>query len=565
MKKTRSKKIILASIWTCVGLISILIIGMLIIGKYVPILLKNKISQLVVEGSDSLYKCSVGKVSVNFWLSKVTVEDIYISVDSTKYWQLQKKDSLPNITFEMDLKKASITKLKILPILLSKKIFIEALHINRTDVIFCLHPHKDRLPPKPQMPFWRMIEPIAKGIYINNIVLDNIKLAYSPLEDKKNISFSYQDGSISLQNIRVDSAGAASRSRILYTENITIQLAGIKYYTPDSLYLLNIDTFSYSSIHKNLKLKLFELKPTLSLIEFTKKNGMQVDAFNIVIPELAGANFKIERIFTGNEVSFDSILIKKPILKISRDRTAHYDTTSQIDKYPNEALLKAPFTLRIPMVIIEEAELHYIERQKLTLKTGDAYFKHINGYISNITNSTIDLEKNGHCNMDLNGIFMKQGKLKIHIDFDLLSPEGNYGATAHLGPMTSIELNPVFIPFANIKLKTFTFNEGYLNIMGNSMGVKGSARLLYENLNIEILAINKKTHKTKKRGFVSFLANLIAVRMHNKAGINEIIADQIYVVRKRRQPFGNLMWEFVFESMKKIILKVPAKDLKVEM
>lgn len=551
--------------WISICFFLMLISGVFLANRYLPYLIKNKISQLVVEGSDSLYKCSIGNVSVNFWLGKVSIENICITVDSVKYFELQKKGKLPNITFEINLKKASISKFKILPLLLAKKIFIDTMRIDRTDLIFCFHPNKSRQPHKPEKPLWLLIKPIAKGVYINNLVLNNIKLAYSPLEDKQNTTFSYQDGSISLQNIRIDSIGAGSRSRILYTENIAIKLAGIRYHTPDSLYLLNIDTFGYSSVNRKLELKLFDLKPSRSLVEFTKRVGMQVDVFDIVIPELVAYNFRMERIFTDNEISIDSILLKRAVVKISRDRTAHYDTASQIGKYPNEALLNAPVTIRIPMVLMEEGEFHYIERQKLTLKTGDGYFTRINGFISNITNSKRDIEENRYCKANLNGLFMNRAKLTLQMDFDMGSTDGNYIGSAHLGSITSNELNPLFIPFANASFKSFTFNEGYVKFMGNKHGIVGSSRLLYDDLNIELLSIDKKTHKTKKQGFISFFANLVAIRAHNKAGKNEVMADNIYVKRKGRQPFGNLMWELLFESIKKIVLKVPAKNLKAEM
>lgn len=570
IKKPRSisKKLIRVSI-VIISLVSIgLTGGSIFLSNYVPGVLRDKVQHMVVDGSDSLYKCSIGKISVNILKGEVSIEDLDITLDSVKYRNLKSSGKIPNITFELSMMKGSITGLKVFPLIFSKKIRIKDIEIDNASVELCRQDPKNvkRNETTPtEESLWRVIQPHIKGVYVNSIQLSKMKFSYRNSEDKKELSLTYKDCSLSLKNIRLDSIGAANSSRILFTEDIAIMLTGINYFTDDSLYNIKVDSLSYSSFYKQIHLKSASISPTMPLIEFTKRQKMQVDLFDLTIPEITGRNFKIEKIFTDNEICLDTIILNKPVIKISRDRTAPSDTTSQIGKYPNEALINSPVIFRIPLVLLKNAELHYIERQKLTLQTGDAFFNEINGSITNITNSKEDLEQNGHCKMKLDGFFLKSGILSVDLDFDLASQDGNYIATAYLGSMQANDLNKIFIPFANLKLKTFHLDEGHLSLRGNNMELKGEARLLYRDLSIEILAMNKKTKKIKKQGFISFLANLVAIRAQNQAGDKEVIANDIHVIRKERQPFGNLLWEFLFEGMKKIILKVPAKDLKVEM
>ncbi len=565
MGKSKLRKFIRVGAWTGLGLVVLLVTGIFCLNRYVPNLIRNKIHHMVVNGSDSLYSCSIDKISVNLWLGKVSVEGVNISVDSVKYREQKLSGRLPNITFELKMLKGSIKGLQVFPLIFSKKIRIDAIEVDSAAIAMCRQFKEKKKAAPSEESLWRMMKPVINGIYVNEILLNKIKFSYRHSEDKKDVSLAYQDCSVKLQHIRIDSIGAANSSRILFTEDIAIRLVGLNYFTPDSLYHLKIDSLSYSSFLKKVISKNLDLQPTITPIAFTRKHGMQVDIFEASIPDLTAINFQIEKIFTENELCFDTIILKKPILNIHRDRTAHYDTTSQLGKYPNEALLAAPFIVRVPLMLLEDAEIHYIERQKLSLKTGDAYFSHVTGSISNITNKKEDIEKNSHCKMDLHGFFLTHGRLKVKFDFDLASPEGAYTASADLGSMKANELNTIFIPFANIELKSLTIDEGHVKFRGNHKGITGVARILYHDLKIEILGVDAKTHKTKKQGFISFFANLVAVRSHNKMGKKEVIADHIYVERKRRQPFANLIWEFFFESMKKIILKVPAKNLKVEM
>ncbi len=97
-------------------------------------------------------------------------------------------------------------------------------------------------------------------------------------------------------------------------------------------------------------------------------------------------------------------------------------------------------------------------------------------------------------------------------------------------------------------------HEVHIKFHGNSKGITGNGRIIYDKLKVLILKPNSKSPKTKKQKFVSFFANIFAVRAHNRIGKKEVLA-KTYI----------LLWEFLFESIKKITLKVPAKDLKIEM
>jgi hypothetical protein len=569
-KKARSwySKLIRAGV-TIISIVVILLTGgSIFLSNYIPGVLRTKITYMVVNGSDSLYKCSIGKIAVNILQGEVSVEDLNIILDSTKYHEQKLSGKIPDITFELSMIKGSIKGLQVFPLIFSKKIKIKDIEIDNANVILCRQDKKNQANKEPdptEESMWRMIQPHISGIYVNSVQLNKTKFSYRNSENKKELSLTYKDCSLSLKNIRIDSIGAANSSRILFTEDIAIMLTGVSYFTDDSLYNIKTDSLSYSSFYKLVNIKNATISPTVPFIEFTKRHGMQTDIFDLSIPHLTAKNFKIDKIFTNNEICLDTIILNQPIVTISRDRTALSDTTSQLGKYPNEALLCAPMVLRIPLVLLNDAELHYIERQKLTLKMAHAFFTKINGSITNITNSKEDLEKNGHCMMKLDGFFLKNGKLNTVLDFDLASPDGDYTATANLGHVNVNELNSLFVPFANLKLKTFHLDGGHLSILGNNKELNGKARLLYTDLSIEILAPDKKTHQMKKQGFISFLANLVAIRSNNETGEKEVIANNIHVDRKAKQPFGNLLWEFLFEAMKKIILKVPAKDLKVEM
>src|SRR5687767_1522402 len=99
-RQVLKKKSVRILFWT-LGSIAVLLLGVQIfVSSYLPSLIRNRITFLVVNGSDSLYQCSVGEISVSLIGGVVKVDDIDISIDSSRYQLLDEQNKLPDVTFE---------------------------------------------------------------------------------------------------------------------------------------------------------------------------------------------------------------------------------------------------------------------------------------------------------------------------------------------------------------------------------------------------------------------------------------------------------------------------------
>jgi len=572
-------------IWTF-GVVALILLGaQIFVSAYLPNLIRNRITFLVVNGSDSLYRCSMGDISVSLIGGKVSVKDINISIDSTKYKKLEEKGKLPDVSFEAKLSEGAITGLRLLPFLFYKEIRLSTIKAKNADITIYsqYNPEKEKLKKKLQainekenihteegleqiseQKLWQLIEPEIQGIFIDWIFLDHMKFSYKKAGAKNDLKIGYDNLSASLKEIRIDSVGAAEQDRILFTRDLSLSFSGLKIYTEDSLYKLNMDTLIYSSFRRNIFIKGFGVGPTLTPKEFTKKVGQQVDIFDVKIPEINIFNFHIDEIFAENCISLDTVVVQKPLVKIFHDRTASEDTVVKYGDYPNEALMLLPLKLKIPTIILFDSEVHYIEKQAVTYKTGDGFFTHVSGTISNLTNDSLSLANNSHMIVSMEGSFLYSAKMKAGFDFDLLSTNGAYTATADMGHIPTKELNLMTIPFGNMKIKTVDFKHAHFRLKGSTHGATARVRIVYDDLSIELLMKGKKDHKMKKDKFMTFLANLIGVRKNNpsKNG-KETIAENIIVKRTAVKPFFTIIWEALFAGMKDIMLLGPAKKIKI--
>ena len=583
-KPILKRKGIKIAFWTTGVILFLLLAVQIFTSIYLPGIIKKRVVFLVENGSDGLYKCSVGGVSVNVLGGTVSIKDVEVKIDSVKYNHIVELGSLPDATFEANLEEGKITGFKLFPFLFSKKIVLNTIKIVKAEIrIYSEYDvEKERLQkikseqkkqyneennikePIREQKLWQLIEPEIKGIRINWIFLDDTKFSYRKASSQSELKVSYNNLSATLKGIRVDSVGASEKNRILFTEDISLNFTGLKFFTPDSLYMINVDSMVYSSFTKDIIIKGFGVNPTLDAAGFSAKIGQQVDAFDVKVPSMLIKNFQVEKIFSDNAFQVDSIEVDKPLVKIFHDRTFPADTVVKYGQYPNEAILKTPIALRIPLIILKESEVHYIEKQAVTYKTGDAFFSKVSGTMTNVTNDTGWLKTNSHMVIDMQGNFLHSGKMTASFDFDLASPMNEYTAKADMGRIGAKELNIMTIPFGNMEMKTADLKEAHFRLQGNKNGTIGSLRMIYNNLTVEMLAVDKKNGGMKDDKFMSFLANLVGVRKDNpdKKGI-ETKAENIVVKRTPVMPFFNMIWKTLFGGMKEIMLKGPAKNIKI--
>lgn len=582
-KRIFKKKSVRILFWS-IGIAVLLLVGVQIfVSAYLPKLIRERITFLVVNGSDSLYRCSVGDVSVSLVGGIITVNDIDVSIDSSRYKLLDKQNKLPDVTFEAHLKEGAIHGLKLWPFVFYKKISLHSIEADNADIVIYsqYNPEKERRrkklqemrktenensgqPDEPisEQKLWQLIEPEIQGIYIKEINLDHMKFSYKKAGVKNEMKVEYDNLFARLKEIRIDSIGASEKDRILFTEDLSLSFTGLKVYTEDSLYKIKMDTMIYSSFTKNIFVRGFGIGPTITPEEFTKKVGQQVDVFEADVPEINIYNFQIDKIFSENTICVDTVTVQKLLFKIHHDRTALPDTVVKYGQYPNEALMTMPIILKVPTVLLFDCEVHYIEKQAVTFKVGDGFFTHVSGTVHNLTNDSASLQIENHLKVNMEGFFLHSGRMTAAFDFDLTSKNGDFSAKADLGRMNEKELNLMTVPFGNMVMKNVDLKSAQFNLRGNRNGTSGTLRMIYSDLNVELL--KKKEDKMKKDGLMTFLANLLGVRKNNptKNG-EETIAENIVVKRTAVMPFFNMIWKTLFGGMKDIMLKGPARKIKI--
>src|SRR5437868_10887964 len=81
---------------------------LIFVNRFLEPMLKDRLHTLIVQGSDSLYTYTLGKLNADFFGGDVEVENLQIRIDSNRYEYLKERNALPSLTMQLSLGRGHI-------------------------------------------------------------------------------------------------------------------------------------------------------------------------------------------------------------------------------------------------------------------------------------------------------------------------------------------------------------------------------------------------------------------------------------------------------------------------
>jgi hypothetical protein len=533
------------------------------ITRYLPPMVRERLADIIVKGSDSLYRFEVGKFDVSFWGGSVQFTDLKITIDTVRYKKLEAAKKLPPMTFQLDLPRGSIDGIGLRALILSKKIDIRSIRFKSADVHLARHFRSADTTATTDEPLWKLIQPNIRSINIASVRCDDLKMTYQNVDSATSFRWAFDKCNIMFSGIRVDSSSANDSSRLLFAKNIALTADDIKMKTPDGLYYLFADNIAYTSADRALLLKDFDFHPTMTQQQFNKHWGYEHEMYTLKIPEIQLKNFLLPQWISYNRLRVDTVELTSPAIAVHMDRNPPDNPKSKKGKYPSQLLQKAPFSIQIKRLKATGASMVYTETNDKTQLTGKLVFPSLSGVIDNITNDTAALMKSTECIADIRGSVMKTGALHAIFRFNLRDRSGAFSVNANISNLNAAQLQPLFKAMTATDVQSFNMQRLDYTMTGNEDAARGNLKMKYTDMDILINRV-EEDKSFNKRGFLSFLANRFVIYKENPMkDEDERVATNVAMQRDATRSFFNLVWKTLYTSAGEIVLR-PMIQRKME-
>ncbi|HYO22276.1 MAG TPA: hypothetical protein VER36_07705 [Flavisolibacter sp.] len=554
-KATRKRKLkrlgIIAAVLLVLGFTALFVLA----NFYVEPVLRKRLHILIIEGSDSLYTYTLGRLNTNIFGGNIEVDDLHISVDSNRYALLERQKALPAMVMQLDVKKASIKGIGIFSLLFNKKIKIKEISSRQADIKLLRNFRKEdsaTAVTKNKVPLWKTLQSKIKDISVDQIKLDGIKLLYRNTEEIDAAKLQFDRCDAVFENIRIDSAAVADTSRIGYVENFSLKFNDLKFRTPDSAYKLKAQWITYNSATRLLQIDSFKIQPTLE--KENRVDSLRRSWYTATFDRVNFMGLRLDHYLRLNRAVADSVIFQNPKLEIYQDRLGLKSYKSKIGQYPHQQLLKANATVDIKKFIVANMQIDVVEKHEETRKEGTIEIRELNLSVQNIVNDPALIRQNPIAMATASGKIIGS-PIQADFRFYLDSANGRFDAKGTLQNVTAKQINPISLALANIEVPSANIEMIRFSVQGEDYGADADIQMRYSNLSIVFLKRDKETGDISTRGFLTKLLNRYAIYTSNPASGTERQAYDIKTSRLTTQSFFGVIWQAVFAGMQQIILK----------
>ncbi|MBB4109421.1 DUF748 domain-containing protein [Pedobacter zeae] len=565
-----------SKIWAWIGSISgilILIVAfgaMFLSARWKPIL-TEKIKAGVYNGSRHLYRIDFKSINLNVITGSLALRDVTLIPDTSVFDSLSKKHLAPAHTFELKLKKLQITRTGILTAYFKKEINVNEILLQRPSINMIFNkvaPKRDTL--KDEKSLYEQISGTFKSVHVKRIKIVDADFDYINKAAAKKTKKSVKHLDITVNDFLLDSLSAHDTTRFYYTKDVSFQLAGYKSVTKDKMYSMKVDTIKGSTSSKKITVKGFKLIPLYDKMTFARKYNVQKDRYNFTFGKIEFKGVDFLSLNTDQKLYAKSLNIGPANVEVFMSRES--PPPPGFDKgrnYPHMALKRLGIPALIDTVKLRNVDVSYSEFNPASKKIGSVDFKALSGTILNVTNDSLQLAKKNHAVADLNSRLMGSAKLNVKIDFNLTDKNGAFTYSGRLDRFDMKNLNPLSKALGLIEIESGDIQHIDFRANGNLRSATGTINMLYTNLKVKLLSDNIDGEGTKKKGFLSFLANTLLIKNENPQKGKAPRTASMTNTRINSASFFNLMWKTVFVGIKEIVgvgivpEKNPVKQQKV--
>lgn len=383
------------------------------------------------------------------------------------------------------------------------------------------------------------------GIYMLHLNFPNV--SFIPFAKSK---YSVGNIAVKINEVKTDQILNLEKHPMDFTKEAEVAVSSFSIKSKDDAYNFGFKNILLNSLKKELTISSFGIIPFAGEKKFADHYHFQKDRFEVSFGGISLKDIDMNALI-DKRFEASALVIENVTAKISRDKHKPLKKESKVGKYLSQLLIKLDEPINISKATFNNALIQYRENEPTSDSTGEISFQNTSINISNISNIPSVIKNNNRMVVSFDTKVLGKIPLTGNFKFKLDSDNGDFTATGHVGAFDALALNKVSIPMALIKISSGKVNSLDFNLNGNNSSAKGDFLMKYDNLNVDVLKIDKETKKIKKRGLLSMAANLVVKDSNPLSG--NLRKETIDYNRDIYKSFFNLVWKAVFAGMKQTV------------
>lgn len=556
MAQKRHKKILSYTLLTLAILVVIGSCASYFVSRHYRRIIIDHLPEWTAAATDSLYRISVGDISINILNRRVKVRDVHIYPDARHLERLKREGRAPAITFDINVPRIRVQGVLWEDLVLDKELSCSQFLIMNPRIRVHNELHRDTLaaapPPAPKKTSGTMA---LDRLFARHLELRSPEIAYLHYGLQDTFYCTTQNGTITFDDWELKPQGHNDPTRFLLGDKAHVALASFFFYKPGSLYLMRSDSLVFVNTDSSCRFRNLEIKPVVHPDSFARRVGYQKDRYELLIDNCSLERLHWSALIDGRSLRATVLRLVKPDVRIYMDRTVRPSPESKLGRFPHQLLLRLPLPIYIDSAVMTRGKFAYTELSDKTRREGEVVFDDIDGRISNITNMKQVIRQSPQAQAVFKAFFMHSSPLDATFTFRLSDSSGAFRLDARLKQLQFYQLREAAKALAMADISSLQVPGLSFRLDGDEQEAHGNFEFLYNNLKIRIQGIDQQTKRMSNRPFLSLLANAVLLYPDNPMKGEPVRRVSIVQARDPYKSFFNLIWKSIFQALAKTALR----------
>ena len=343
-----------------------------------------------------------------------------------------------------------------------------------------------------------------KKLVLNELELFDGNITWE-FEGEETSGFKFNHFGIKGTDVKINSE---NKNELPKFGEIEMSFGDFRHDVMQKYYDLQIDSFYMNSNTERMSLLGTQLIPRYGIFEFAKVANWEKSRLELYLSKIDFEQFRVKEFLYNNTLKVG--LVKVDSLGVRNFKNKNYRMISRFMPIPTLNLTSSKIKINVDSLRLNKGYIEHRQLARNGVKSGRLLFTELESSVSNITNDSLAISRNGFLTMNASTKLMGEGQINAKFDFDLKDAAQRFVGYAHVGKFDATVLNSYLEPTAYIRIRKGNISNGDLQFFGDDELGAGEMELIYKNLHVDFLN-QKDTSDNNNMGLLmkSFFANRV--------------------------------------------------------
>jgi hypothetical protein len=524
----------------------------------------TRIKETIHTSTNGLYSISFSDLSINPFTGNVTLQNIRFAANYAVYQRFKREKINPNHLYEVRVKAIRLRKVHPLKVYFRRDLVIRSVLIeNPTVRVYYDRTLEKDFSKADTRTAWQKLSKYLKSIKIEQVFFRDIDFKYIDRRLNKPEINGIKNLSITLKDILIDSLSHRDTSRFYSTKDVLVEVLDNEFPSADGMYSVRFDKLEMSTRKKYAFCTGLRVHPKFPDREFTSKFPLRTARYLFASNEIRVNGVDYKNLADNRKLRAGSLTLSGGNLEIFMSKERPKADADLGANFPQLRLQDLRLTSTIDTVEIKESRVVYTEYNPHTGKRGKIEFLALNGQVLNFTNDSLSLLKNNWASCRFTGFPYGKGRLDFNINFNLTSPMQVYNYSGKLHQMQARHFNQITRPLALLDISSGAVKSATFSVNADYRTATGTMTILYQDLNIGILKLNRNK-RLQRSTILSIVANNLLLQEDNPSKGEPLRNAAIRFSRPDSISFYGMIWQSLFSGIKGNIGMTPERQLRLQ-